>query len=108
MAVIIAKGRHGVLTGTVFVDDQAGVKTRELVAEATHIPIGDILETDGTLYRQEDYPDLYAVIGRQYGGGPSTFRVPQCSSWADFQEAGNGDIKSPEQWKQQIKNSNRR
>lgn len=107
MAVIIAKGSHGVLTGTVFVD-QASENTPQLVSEATGVPVEHILRTDGTLYAQEAWPELYSVIGKQYGGGPSTFRVPECKTWLDFLEAGNDDIKTPAEWKEYIKDANRR
>lgn len=46
----------------------------------TSVPTG-WLACDNGLYSVTDYPELYAIIGNQYGGAPAgTFRVPAISN----------------------------
>lgn len=42
---------------------------------ATTAPEGWVL-CDGTEYAQTKYPELYKIIGQDYGGNPGTFNVP--------------------------------
>ena len=59
---------------------QATVAPGTIVAFGTAVaPEGWVL-CDGTEYNQTKYPELYTVIGQDYGGNPGTFLVPNIAA----------------------------
>ena len=50
-----------------------------MAGQAGSVPSG-WLKCDGSTYNIADYPTLYAVIGQNYGGSGSTFKLPDLSS----------------------------